>query len=95
MLRQHQLRWLGHVARMDDSRVTKQAMYSCAVHGGSRCAARRVPPLGEHYRSLAASTHTLVRRHATSRCTWFDLAADRSAWKLIVSPPQADAGGER
>ena len=95
MLRQHQLRWLGHVARMDDTRVTKQAMYSCAVPGGSRRPGGRATSLGEHYRKLAANIHPLVRRHAASRCTWFDFAADRNAWKLIVSPPQADASGGR
>jgi hypothetical protein len=81
VLRQAQGRWLGHVARMPDARITKQAMYSCRVPGGAPSASRRAS-LTEHYRALAASIPRSVVRACGA--TWCDVAANRGAWESAL-----------
>ena len=54
MLRQHQLRWLGHIGRMHEGRIAKRIMYSTMAGDGRR--RRRGAPcrdLGAHYWGVA------------------------------------------
>ena len=88
LLQHTQRQWVGHVARMDDSRLTKQAMYSCSMPGGAARGGRRPPQLCERYCDVVARIpRELVRGAcATDRRvpTWYDAAQNRALWAKIV-----------
>ena len=70
------LRWLGHVKRMDDSRIPKQLLYG-ELQGGKR---RRGRP---HLRFKDTCKSSLSKCNIDSR-TWEELAVDRMAWREAV-----------
>ena len=71
-----QLRWVGHVVRMDDSRLPKMAFFS-ELSQGSR---NQGGPVKRFKDSLKAS----LRNCGIPILGWEALAADRDAWRLAV-----------
>jgi hypothetical protein len=85
MLMQHQLRWLGHIGRMDDSRVAKRIMYSTMAGEGRR--RRRGAPyrdLGSHYWGVAQEFRAKLPRGAVPRgANWLTLCQNRAQFRLL------------
>ena len=71
-----QLRWVGHVVRMDDSRLPKKVFFS-ELSQGSR---NQGGPAKRFKDSLKAS----LRNCGIPILGWEALAADRDAWRLAV-----------
>ena len=81
-----QLRWTGHVMKMEDSRLPKQIFCSELARGNGRQVARQ------------SATKTPSR--TLSACDisvkgWEHLAADRSAWRLATHNEATQAFEER
>nr|VZI35762.1 unnamed protein product [Spirometra erinaceieuropaei] len=76
MLRQMQLRWSGHLVRMDDERLPKRLFYG-DVATGSR---RQGGPIRRCKDSLKSSLK-LLQINPTN---WEELACDRPAWRRTV-----------
>ena len=75
LLSSRRLRFLGHIARMPDSRLPKQLLV-CALTGGARSAG------GQKCRWNDLIQRDLVRSGIEQ--DWRELAQDRSAWRGIV-----------
>jgi transcription termination factor 2 len=73
MLMLRQLRWAGHVSRMDDTRIPK-AMFCCELRQGRR---DRGPPRRRHKDHLKRQL-TLVN---IDHKGWEQLTADRDNWR--------------
>lgn len=71
-----QLRWVGHVVRMDDTRLPKMVFFSELV-----CGARNV---GRPLKRFKDSLKTSLGACGIPSTGWETLAADRSAWRLAV-----------
>nr|VZI38632.1 unnamed protein product [Spirometra erinaceieuropaei] len=76
MLRQMQLRWSGHLVRMDDERLPKRLFYG-DVATGSR---RQGGPI-RRYKDTLKSSLKLLQINPTN---WEELACDRPAWRRTV-----------
>nr|VZI06593.1 unnamed protein product [Spirometra erinaceieuropaei] len=76
MLRQMQLRWSGHLVRMDDERLPKRLFYG-DVATGSR---RQGGPI-RRYKDTLKSSLKLLQINPTN---WGELACDRPAWRRTV-----------
>nr|VZI31525.1 unnamed protein product [Spirometra erinaceieuropaei] len=76
MLRQMQLRWSGHLVRMDDERLPKRLFYG-DVATGSR---RQGGPI-RRYKDTLKSSLKLLQINPTN---WEELAYDRPAWRRTV-----------
>ena len=73
ILRRHRLRWLGHVARMEDSRMPKQLLFGELVRTRPRHGTKR------RWRDLAeADVQAVGLRRA-----WYEVAQDRKEWEEI------------
>ena len=70
------LRWLGHVSRMDDSRIPKQVLYG-ELCNGKRSTGR--PKL--RYKDQCKATMTDLSIDSEN---WDELAKDRSRWRSAV-----------
>ena len=82
VIRGHRLRWLGHVARMDDNRMPKRVLFG-------ELQARR-PPHGLKRRWRDVVSDDLSQLQLQS--SWFTACQDRLAWRRIISadlPPPA------
>ena len=76
MLRTRQLRWAGHVARMDFSRLPRRLL-SCWV--------RRNRPRGRPQTSCCHQILGLVRSlDLGDACCWGAAAQDRSSWRSLI-----------
>jgi transcription termination factor 2 len=75
-LMRSQLRWAGHVHRMDDSRLPKRLLYGELTHG-KRCLGR---PRLRFKDTLKAALKSCEIPHAS----WEKIADDRSAWRAAV-----------
>nr|VZI28950.1 unnamed protein product [Spirometra erinaceieuropaei] len=76
MLRQMQLRWSGHLVRMDDERLPKRLFYG-DVATGSR---RQGGPI-RRYKDTLKSSLKLLQINPTN---WEELACDHPAWRRTV-----------
>ncbi|BHF82585.1 hypothetical protein SprV_0802572400 [Sparganum proliferum] len=76
MLRQIQLRWSGHLMRMDDERLPKRLFYG-DVATGSRCQGR---PICRYKDTLKSS----LKRLQINPTNWEELALDRPTWRRTV-----------
>ena len=76
ILSKRRLRWLGHVKRMDDTRIPKQMLYG-EMSQGTRQRGR--PKL--RYKDKCKST---MMKCNINPAEWERLAVDRSAWKSTV-----------
>ena len=75
-LKKAQLRWAGHVTRMDDSRIPKRLLY------GELCE-------GKRHRGRPKLRYKDVLKQTLNQCSidskdWEDAAKDRPAWRLRV-----------
>ena len=52
IIKQRRLRWLGHVARMDDSRIPKRVLFSETAHGKRSIGRPRLSAATTYYLSL-------------------------------------------
>ncbi|BHF59536.1 hypothetical protein SprV_0100249600 [Sparganum proliferum] len=76
MLRQIQLRWSGHLVRMDDERLPKRLFYG-DVAAGSR---RQGRPIRRYKDTLKSS----LKRLQINPTKWEELALDRPTWRRTV-----------
>ena len=77
ILRKNQLRWAGHVARMDNNRLPKQLLY-CELADGER----------NHGRQKKRFKDTLkagMKDFGIDPDSWEDKAANRSSWRSSVN----------
>ena len=92
LLRKHRLRWLGHVARMQDSTAAKQLLFSTASRIGPVRQAgvqRRVQgaPAMAYTRVLLSDVQSVLTGAGgmPSVQAWYQTSLDRTRWKGIVS----------
>ena len=76
ILCKRRLRWLGHVKRMDDTRIPKQLLYGEMAQGSRQ---RGRPKL--RYKDKCKSSMVKCNINPTN---WEQVATDRSAWKSAV-----------
>ena len=83
LLRCHRLRWLGHIARMDSSRLPKQVLFGELPSRGPSHGPRK------RWRDVARSNLAVV---GIPESDWYDVAQDRGEWrKLSRRPPPGSA----
>ena len=77
LLLKKRLRWLGHVQRMDNTRIPKQLLFA-ELSGGTR---QRGRPL-LRYKDVCKSSLICA---GINHKSWEPLAADRAAWRAKTS----------
>jgi hypothetical protein len=80
-----QLRYLGHVERMGNSRIQKQILYSCLNIAGGKKNKRGAP--ARNYRLVIVDALT---KFGYSPQNWRELAADRSSWRHYLNSDGQD-----
>ena len=75
-----QLRWLGHVSRMDWERLPRRMLSAWVPHARPRGA-----PQLTYGRSVAKAMDVLNLDHAR----WPELAADRAGWRAMLQSSEA------
>ena len=87
LLLKAQIRWAGHVVRMDDSRLPKRMLYGELVAGK-----RNVDRPRKRYKdSLKASLKEL----SINTTTWENQASNRSAWRTSITKGANTAEAKR
>ncbi|BHF67956.1 hypothetical protein SprV_0301098500 [Sparganum proliferum] len=76
ILRQMQLRWSGHLVRMDDERLPKRLFYGDVATGS-----RRQGGQIRHYKDTLKSS---MKRLQINPTNWEELALDRPTWRRTV-----------
>ena len=76
MLNQAQLRWSGHVTRMDDSRLPKQLFHAELSTGKRHKGGQK-----KRYKDVLKST---LKAYNISVDEWQALAQDRPAWRAAI-----------
>nr|VZI45390.1 unnamed protein product [Spirometra erinaceieuropaei] len=76
MLRQMQLRWSGHLVRMDDERQPKRLFYGDVVTGSRR--------QGGQIRRYKDTLKSSLKRLHINPTNWEELARDRPTWRRTV-----------
>nr|VZI32660.1 unnamed protein product [Spirometra erinaceieuropaei] len=76
MLRQMQLRWSGHLVRMDDERLPKRLFYGDVATGCRR--------QGGQIRRYKDTLKSSLKRLQINPTNWEDLAHARQTWRRTV-----------
>ncbi|BHF63256.1 hypothetical protein SprV_0200624800 [Sparganum proliferum] len=76
VLRQMQLRWSGHLVRMDDERLPKRLFYGDVATGSRR--------QGGQIRRCKDTLKSSLKRPQINPTNWEDLARDRPTWMRTV-----------
>ncbi|BHF68744.1 hypothetical protein SprV_0301178500 [Sparganum proliferum] len=76
MLRQMQLRWSGHLVRMDDERLPKRLFYGDVATGSRR--------QGGQIRRYKDTLKSSLSRLKINPTTWEDVARNRTTWRRTV-----------
>ncbi|BHF68347.1 hypothetical protein SprV_0301138100 [Sparganum proliferum] len=76
MLRQMQLRWSGHLVRMDDEGLPKRLFYGDVATGSRR--------QGGQIRRYKDTLKSSLKRLQINPTTWEDVACDRTTWRRTV-----------
>nr|VZI38537.1 unnamed protein product [Spirometra erinaceieuropaei] len=76
MLRQMQLRWSGHLVRMDDERLPKRLFYGDVAIGSRR--------QGGQIRRYKDNLKSSLKRLQINPTNWDELARDRPTWRRTV-----------
>ncbi|BHF77930.1 hypothetical protein SprV_0602104000 [Sparganum proliferum] len=76
ILRQMQLRWSGHLVRMDDERLPKRLFYGDAATGSRR--------QGGQIRRYKDTLKSSLKRLQINPTNWEELALDRPTWRRTV-----------
>nr|VZI24629.1 unnamed protein product [Spirometra erinaceieuropaei] len=87
MLRQMQLRWSGHLVRMDDERLPKRLLYGDVATGSRR--------QGGQIRRYKDTLKFSLKRLQINPANWEDLARDRPTWRRTVKTGAAIYGANR
>nr|VZI17359.1 unnamed protein product [Spirometra erinaceieuropaei] len=76
MLRQMQLRWSGHLVRMDDERLPRRLFYGDVATGSRR--------QGGQIRRYKDTLKSSLKRLQINPTNWEELALDRPTWRRTV-----------
>ncbi|BHF70633.1 hypothetical protein SprV_0301368600 [Sparganum proliferum] len=76
ILRQMQLRWSGHLVRMDDEQLPKRLFYGDVATGSRR--------QGGQIRSYKDTLKSSLKRLQINPTNWEELALDRPTWRRTV-----------
>ena len=71
-----QLRWAGHVARMDFTRFPRKMLSSWVP-------SKR--PVGAPEYTYGRGLYKALKKAGIDKSSWFDLAIDKSEWRKIIS----------
>jgi len=81
-LRQHRLRWLGHMARMPDTRLPKQLLFATSP-GSDGSGARRV--MGGPAKTWNRTALESLRELGLEDGQWMRVCMDRGGWEALIS----------
>jgi hypothetical protein len=87
MLHRRQLRWLGHLGRMANTRVARQALYSTMWQPGrSRRPGTQLPNLSDTYCGLVSRylPRNVLRRVGGRQATWWTVCQNRVVYKSLL-----------
>ena len=87
ILPQMQLRWAGHVSRMEDVRIPKAVFFSELQNGKRDCGTQRKSHKDQLKRELAQA--------GLSHQSWQQEASDRDSWRSLVRKASSKFEAER